>query len=129
MLVLTAPKTDDPRDGGFNHAIPGELLCRPIVCDAGRDGGCGCERSWAGIGSQKATTLAEVVDRPHMTRAEYLGTIGLYLMDAWGYSDQDAFTEAAELADTAEHFGAGALVTIDIDGDSHVFDALEVDRG
>lgn len=26
MLVLAAPQGDDPRDDGYNHAVPGELL-------------------------------------------------------------------------------------------------------
>lgn len=114
MLVLAAPQGDDPRDDGYNHAVPGELL-RPPVCDSAV---CACERSWIGVGSGNATTLAQVIYKVGLTRGEYLGTIGLHLLDTGNYSARDALAEAIELADTAEHFGAGAYVTIDIDQDN-----------
>ncbi|MFG1617355.1 hypothetical protein ACGFI3_31720 [Nonomuraea wenchangensis] len=120
MLVLAAPHGDDPRDDGYNHAIPGELLYRPFICDSGQQDNCGCERSWVGTGSSKATTLAEVVDMPDMTRADYLATIGLYLMDMWGWEAREAYQEAQDIAGLAEHYGAGALVTIDRTGHDHL---------
>jgi hypothetical protein len=128
MLVLTAPHSDDPRDDGYNHAIPGELLHRPHVCDSGRQNTCGCERAWIGASSRQSTTLAQVVYKVGMTKADYLSTIALHLMNAEHYGMHDAYAEAAELADTAQHFGSGAYVTIRLDGDEHVFSLLEADH-
>ncbi|MFG1619526.1 hypothetical protein ACGFI3_42810 [Nonomuraea wenchangensis] len=132
MLVLAAPHGDDPRDDGYNHAIPGELLRRPPVCDSGQAAACGCERSWIGVGSGKATTLAQVVYKVGLTRGEYLGTIGLHLLDTGAYSAREALAEGVELADTAEYVGSGAYITIDIDPDNpdnHMIEALEMDHG
>lgn len=128
MLVLTAPTSDDPRPDGFNHALPGELLHRPYVCDAGQDRGCGCERAWAGVSSRKATTLAHVVNLP-ITEQEYIATLGRFLMDTWGWQMIHAYDEARMLAELATSCGAGALVTIDTQHDQQVFDVLETDRG
>jgi len=128
MLVLAAPRSDDPRDDGFVHTIAGELVYRPFVCASGQEDACGCERSWAGVGSGKTTTVAEVVDKPDMTPSRYLNTISLYLVETWGWEVKDAVDEAQILASIAEDFGAGAYVTIRIDGDSHVFDHLEADH-
>ncbi|GGO70651.1 DUF7715 family protein [Nonomuraea cavernae] len=128
MLILAAPHSDDPRDDGFNHAIPGELLYRPFVCSSGQEHACGCERSWAGVGSSRATTLAEVIDKPDMTPSEYLNTISLFLAETWDWEVKDAVDEAQTLAAIAEDFGAGAYVTIRIEDDSHVFELMETDH-
>ncbi|MGC9543607.1 DUF7715 family protein [Streptomyces sp. UG1] len=112
MLVLAAPHTEDPRDGGFVHTTPGELLIRPFVCGAGGNGACGCERSWAGVTSRGATTLAEVVDRPDLTQDVYIDLIVGYFTQAWGWDREDAEEEAVVLATIAHDFGPGALLTI-----------------
>jgi len=128
MLVLTAPTSDDPRDGGFNHALPGELLYRPFACDAGIGGDCGCSRSWVGVSSSKRTTLAQVAEldtTPH----EYIATIGTFLMDAWQFSTQDAYDEARLLADMAADYEPGSLLTIKVDGDQHLIELLETEHG
>ncbi|WP_327105436.1 DUF7715 family protein [Nonomuraea glycinis] len=129
MLVLAAPRIDDPRDDGFNRAVPGELLYRPFVCASGQERNCGCEQQWGGIASSKATTVAEVVDKSGMTRSEYLNTIALYLAETWEWDTKAAVDEAQELAAIAEHFGSGALVTIDIDGNGSLSDELRTDHG
>lgn len=128
MLVLTAPDRDDPRDGGFNHALAGELLYRPYICDSGHNGTCGCERSWAGIASRKGTTLAQIRDL-QMTRNEYLATIGTYLIDTWGWEMEDAWDEAETLAGIASDYQPGDLLTIAVDGDQHLIDVLETEHG
>ncbi|MWA02174.1 hypothetical protein F8568_017690 [Actinomadura sp. LD22] len=125
MLVLAAPDTDDPRDGGFVATIPGELLYRPFVCSAGQEGACGCERSLAGMTSRKGTTLALVTDTD-MTRAQYIDAHAGFLVDCWGWNRADAEHEASMLADIAADFTAGTLVTVRLQDDAHVFDELEV---
>lgn len=128
MLVLAAPRCEDPRDGGFVWTIPGELLYRPVVCDAGRRRRCGCEYSWAGVSSSRATTLAAVIDRPGLSLPRYLDTMAMYLIDTWAFRVEDAVGEARELADLAASFGAGAHITINTEGDFQVFDILETDH-
>lgn len=116
MLVLAAPETEDPRDGGFVHTLAGELLYRPFACDAAEHGGCGCDRAWAGVGTSRAATIAEVVDKPHLTRESYLRTIGMFLAETWGWDSKAAVDEASDLAELATFYGVGALVTIDATG-------------
>lgn len=112
MLVLAAPRAEDPRDGGAVHTFPGELLFRPYVCDAGEEDACPCSQRWAGMSTGKTTTLAEVVDRD-MTRADYITTLAAYFVGEWDWERGDAEEEARELADIAAEFGAGALLAID----------------
>ncbi|RKS76482.1 hypothetical protein BZB76_1838 [Actinomadura pelletieri DSM 43383] len=124
MRVLTAPNTQDPRDGGFVATLPGELLYRPFVCASGQDGRCGCERSLAGMTTRKGTTLAEVTDKD-MTLADYIDAHASFLVDVWGWDRAGAEDEARALADVASDFPAGTLVTVQLQDEAHVFDALE----
>lgn len=126
MLVLAA--ATDPRDDGFSHTIPGELVVRPpIVCDAGRAAACGCERSWAGMTTRKGTTLAHVVDRD-LTPDTYIQLVTTHLIDTYGVDPGTAEQEAQHLADTARHFGADAYLTIELapEGDTQLIERLEV---
>lgn len=124
MKVLTAPAAGQPLpDEGFAFTIPGELLCRPPVCDSGREGNCGCERSWSGVSSQKGTTVA-VVTEQRITADEYTDVIGGHLGDAWACSSDAAEDEARMLADVASDFDLGALVIIELNGDTQSFHEL-----
>lgn len=125
MHVLAAPDTTDPRPGGFVCTMPGELLYRPFVCDSGREGNCGCERSMAGMTTAKGTTIAAVVDRD-ITPADYLTTYAAFLVDHWSWEPDAAREEAQTLADLAAEFPAGTLITIALHDGAHVFDELEV---
>jgi hypothetical protein len=62
--VLTASVGDQP--GDFAWTVPGEMVYLGFVCDRdlmeGRDRGCGCGRSFSGLTSRKATTVAVVAD-------------------------------------------------------------------
>lgn len=113
MLVLAAPRGEDPRDAGFVHTVAGELVIRPFVCGAGEEGACGCERSWAGVTSRAATTLAEVVNRPDLTSDTYTRLITGYFTEVWQWDPADARAEVLELADIADDFGPGALLAIE----------------
>lgn len=136
MLIFVAPSGEDPRDGGFNNAIPGELVTRPmIVCDLGRDGACGCERMWRGMTSGKGTSIAEVVERPELEGQavsgggnDYVEVVGAHLIEVFGWDEQEAVEEAGMYLGLARHFGAGALVTIDSSGDESTFEKLDAQR-
>ena len=125
MLVLVAPASDDPRDGGFNYCVSGELLIRGPICHSGQDGSCGCERSWTGITSQKGSTLALVTESA-MQREQYTNLIAEHLTGR-GWPRRTARAEAALLLDVADGHHAGTYVTIgpSPDRDGHVFGALE----
>lgn len=118
MRVLVAPSRPDPRHGGFNYAIPGELVYKPPSCDSGQRGVCGCEDSWVGVTSHKATTTAEVVDLD-VTEDTYLRLIAAALIEDHDYDSDDAAEHARSLADIAADFSAGALVVITPQGDDH----------
>lgn len=61
MKVLVAEI--DNREDGFSWTNPGELvLVKGFVCASGERGRCGCERSFVGVDTRKATTAARVVD-------------------------------------------------------------------
>ena len=119
MKILTATnETQGARPDDFSWAIEGELVRPPaVVCDADRgrpDGGCGCNRSWAGVSSAKSTTTAVVRDLS-MSRDEYVTAI----RDSYTYSGwDDAGTEtiAAELLEIASDNALGTVVELR-DGD------------
>lgn len=62
LVATTRTQGQEPDD--FDHAAPGELVRFPLAeCD---DPACGCTRAFAGLDSARATTTAEVVDRPDL---------------------------------------------------------------
>ncbi|MDX3195196.1 hypothetical protein PV458_42935 [Streptomyces sp. MN03-5084-2B] len=64
VLVATA-RTQGQRGNDFLARSPDELVDITSSCDRGNpDGGCGCCRAFTGLDSRKATTTAEVVERP-----------------------------------------------------------------
>ena len=71
VLVATA-RTQGQRGNDFLACSPDELVDITSSCDRGDpDGGCGCCRAFTGLGSCKATTIAEVVERP-ISFADYV---------------------------------------------------------
>jgi hypothetical protein len=65
MRVLVATReTQGQRTDDFYWANDGELVLPPLVCDSPV---CGCDRSFVGIDSHKATTTAMVAERPDVT--------------------------------------------------------------
>ncbi|MEU4405043.1 hypothetical protein AB0F88_10990 [Streptosporangium sp. NPDC023963] len=133
MRVLTATDAEDPRDGGFNRAIPGELLFRPFVCSTGDHGACGCERSWAGVGSEKGTTLAAITDRTDLDLHRYVDLVATYLVDKQQWNRDTAEDEARLLADLAadfaDTFGEDVHLTIEVNDTDAVFSPLRVEHG
>ncbi len=59
MKVLAASSGDRP--GDFSWAIPGEIV-HPVAEACLRSDECGCGRAFAGLASNKATTVAIVTD-------------------------------------------------------------------
>ena len=115
MQVLTATdrtQGDDPDD--FQHAVPGDLVRFPLaVCD---DEGCGCARGFPGMASARATTTAEVVDRPDLTPWDYWVLLADDLVDQIGpdvVEVADVVGLAAELvhlAQVAASLPAGTVI-------------------
>jgi len=54
----------DADESGFMHCKPDEVVMFGLACGLGRYGNCGCQRSWTGIETLKAATLAEVTLLP-----------------------------------------------------------------
>src|SRR5262249_27472568 len=71
MKVLVATnRSQGSEPGDYHAAVEGELvLGGPIIecCEPDR---CGCGRGFPGLASARATTTAEVVERPELHRAE-----------------------------------------------------------
>ncbi|MFI6029490.1 DUF7715 family protein [Amycolatopsis magusensis] len=73
VLVATA-RTQGQRGNDFLACSPEELVDITSSCVGDRgdpDGGCGCCRAFTGLDSRKATTTAEVVERP-MSFTDYV---------------------------------------------------------
>jgi hypothetical protein len=113
MKVFAAASVPDPREGGFSYAIPGELVYVGEVCATDArygnpaTGRCGCGRSFSGVTSRHATTLAVVVEMD-MTRETYVDVLSAGVADA--YPGRDYTDLAAWLADFAAELPVGSLV-------------------
>lgn len=110
MKVLVATEKVDPRTRGFSYTVPGEIVYLAMMCDTDAriippaDGDCGCGRSFTGLSSHHATTLAEVAER-ELTPEDYIDLLVGYMAQVWpGEPD----------ADDLESFVAAAVDTIDI---------------
>lgn len=119
MKVLVATKlTQGQRGNDFSHADEGELLGFTSECDGEPvDGKCGCRRAFSGLVTHRATTTAQVVERPELDLAGYVKAMRASLAsggwtahmsakeaDAWARED------ATELARMAEAFPVGMIV-------------------
>lgn len=81
LIALTDPSAPSPACHGF--AVAGELVVPVSLCCEGT-GDCRCTRSWAGLSTLGLTELAEVADRPNLTRAELRRSVH-DLLDRLGY--------------------------------------------
>lgn len=94
--VLTAAVGD--RDDDFAHTVPGELVTPlTLVCDTD---GCGCDRSFAGLSSRMATTVAVVAERPLSDMALIVADVRKAALDTLARRDHRMkrwYREQAEL--------------------------------
>lgn len=61
-VIVASQATQGTRTDDFSWTLEGELVhLPPIECASGP--ACGCERSFVGVASQRATTTAEVAER------------------------------------------------------------------
>jgi hypothetical protein len=119
VKVLVATKiTQGRRKNDFAHATDDELVTFSEPCDGEPvDGTCGCQRSFSGLESLRATTTAIVVDRPDLT-AESLASVVATSLTKSGYADilsaddlqKRARQDAAELLRIAAAFPLAAIV-------------------
>jgi hypothetical protein len=70
VKVLVASREGQGRvEGDYSFTVEGELVT-PVVFECCSSDRCGCSRGFAGLASSRATTTAEVADRPDLTRDE-----------------------------------------------------------
>jgi hypothetical protein len=112
--VVATAQGQGQRRNDFAHATEGELVIFPLVCDrdmANPDGGCGCNRSFEGVESRKATTTAVVAD-VDLTYSEYVDAIlaSQHRFGLTNHSRADAGKEADELLDMFKDWPVGTVV-------------------
>lgn len=115
-VLVATDRTQRDRANDFIACSPGELVDITSSCDRDRgnpDGGCGCCRAFTGLDSRKATTTAEVVQRP-MSFADYVAAHHASLTRA-GLPDDDtvrswADEAARDMARIAAAFPVGTVV-------------------
>ena len=93
LIAVADPAAPSPACHGF--AVEGELVV-PFGLDCAEPETCRCGRAWAGLSTLGFTELAEVADRPNLSRADLHGAVR-GLLDRLGYVDD--ITEAHEAGD------------------------------
>lgn len=83
LIAVTDPAAPSSLCHGF--AVSGELVV-PFGLDCPEPDRCRCTRAWAGLSTLGFTELAEVAERPNLTRAELCRSIH-DLLDRLGYID------------------------------------------
>jgi hypothetical protein len=75
MRILVATRATQGRyENDYANALDGELVRLPFV-ECSRADACGCGRGFVGLGSNLATTTAEVVELPDLTYETYAGLL------------------------------------------------------
>ncbi len=100
-VLLATYRTQGQRSNDFASVGDCELVTLASICDRDRgnpDGGCGCGRAFAGLGSHKATTTAIVVEMD-MTRDDYLRRMRASARDAGFLADGE---DPADIDDQAD---------------------------
>lgn len=83
LIAVTDPSAPSSACDGF--AVAGELVV-PFGLDCAEPDRCPCTRAWAGLSTLGFTELAEVAERPNLTRAELRRSVH-ELLDRLGYVD------------------------------------------
>ncbi len=85
------------------EAVDGELVT-PVLLDCSDPERCRCSRSWAGLSTTGFSGLAEVADRPNLSRGEVRRAIH-ELLDGVGWIDS-----AVQLTETGEFTLDGVVI-------------------
>lgn len=86
MLVLIATnELQGTVDGDYAWTVEGELVT-PVVVECRSGDRCGCRRGFPGLGSERATTTAMVVDRPELAHDDLRSAVRDWL-DRGGWVD------------------------------------------
>lgn len=83
LIAVTDPSAPSPACHGF--AVEGELVV-PFGLDCDEPERCRCSRAWAGLATLGFTELAEVADRPNLSRSDLSRAVH-DLLDRLGYVD------------------------------------------
>jgi len=77
------------------EAVDGELVT-PVLLDCSDPDRCRCNRSWAGLSTNGFSGLAEVAERPNLSRAEVRRAVHDLLDDVGWIDEAVQLTEAGE---------------------------------
>jgi len=108
ILVATG-QTQGQRPGDFAWVDEGEIAALPTQCD-NVGGSCGCDRSFAGTVSHRATTTAMVVERD-LDEDEYRGLlVKAYRASGWTLAEIGERRLVEDLIDVALAHPAGTVL-------------------
>lgn len=117
-VIVASRRTQGTRPDDFSWTLDGELVHLPAIeCASGP--ACGCDRSFAGVASRRATTTAEVAER-ELTEDQVVRAVLDSLADG-GYVDLAvpgqrregewlAYALTADLLELADATPVGAVV-------------------
>jgi hypothetical protein len=115
-LVVTAKSVEQTKKQkeGFSHASLGEAVTIPaLVCEGSAQHAhqCGCDRSFTGVVSNKATTAAEIVEIDLDLKAAAEKCAASWEAISPDCAD-DFFNEMQEIQSQCEPYPVGTLVEI-----------------
>lgn len=114
-VIIATRETQGQRRSDFAFADEGEIvLPAEPHDDEPVDGACGCQRSFDGISSGRATTTAKVADLP-LTKEQYCAEIlraypELETLLKAGWPRDQVLSAALEFLEIAKEFPAGAIL-------------------
>lgn len=115
MLVLVATNQgQNPAERDFCFTVEGELVT-PVVFSCSNPE-CGCDRSFSGLSSSRATTTARVADIDGLDYATFRAAVADALdrqgwapvLEPWAPDVVDE--HVGEILEIAEHFGEGVVL-------------------
>lgn len=117
-VLVATHEGQGARKSDFCHTIDGEPVYLGFECDGNDrvDGGCGCQRSFSGFTSHRATTTAKVVECETSSREyveRYMDTMqaaGWFKPEDRGKEQKDFEPMALEMLRIAATFKVGQVV-------------------
>lgn len=109
MKLLVADKSLQETEDDFFWCTVGEIVVISPICEKGLKNICGCERSFTGLESRKATTTAVVKD-VDMSQEEFWELVKKSEENAGFSYDQEVIDDVNSMLKTLDDFEPGDMV-------------------